>query len=411
MSLNREPWSETRPIVATVPLGVNPDLPFCIGAPDSLLETGHSIIRGSLTPHSSLIVERLTTVRRDRLNRPLDNEAQLIERIARAIPSSRGAGRRAGMRLGIGDDAAVVASGRDTEWVLSCDAFLEGVHFLAKSYPADSVGYKSLVRAASDLAAMGAMPRLFLLTLALPAGLTGKWLDEFLRGMGRAARLLGMRLAGGDTTKSAKISISITVLGEVAPGLAVTRSGARQGDILYVSGRLGRAQLGLELIKIGGREALPRILQSQPRLLQAHLYPKIRVELGAWLARHEIASAMMDISDGLSTDLTRLCKASGLGARLWAERIPCVKLPTARTGLPRKLRLDPLQMALHGGEDYELLFTVPRKQIKRLRSAPDFREITAIGEIERGKQIAVVGADGRSKRLDPGGWDPFRKKS
>jgi thiamine-monophosphate kinase len=407
MSLNREPWSETRPIVATMLPDVNPDLPFCIGAPDSLLETGHSILRDSLTPNSSLIIECLTTVPRDRL----DNEAQLIERIARAIPSSRGAGRRGEMRLGIGDDAAVVAPGRDTEWVLSCDAFLEGVHFLAKSYPADSVGYKSLVRAASDLAAMGAMPRLFLLTLALPARLTGKWLDEFLWGMGRAARLLGMRLAGGDTTKSAKVSISITVLGEVARGLAVTRSGARPGDILYVSGKLGRAQLGLELARIGGPGALARILRSQPRLLQAHLYPKIRVELGAWLARHEIASAMMDISDGLSTDLARLCQASGVGARLWAERIPCVKLPAARTAPLQKLRLDPLQMALHGGDDYELLFTVPPGQVKRLRSAPDFSEITAIGEIERGKEITLVGAGGRGKRLDPGGWDPFRKKS
>src|SRR5271156_4366417 len=103
---------------------------------------------------------------------------------------------------------------------------------------------------------------------------------------------------------------------------------------------------------------------------------------------------MMDLSDGFSTDLARLCRASRVGARLWAERIPCVKLPAARTGPLRKLRLDPLQMALHGGEDYELLFTVPRKQIKRLRSAPDFSEVTAIGEIERGKLITLVGANG-----------------
>jgi thiamine-monophosphate kinase len=339
----------------------------------------------------------------------MDREAQLIERIARAVPSRRGAGRGGGMRLGIGDDAAILTPGRNAEWVLSCDAFLEGVHFLAESYPPDSIGYKSLVRAASDLAAMGARPRLFLLTLALPARLTGKWLDEFLRGMGRAARLLGMRLAGGDTTKSATVSISITVLGEVARGQAVTRSGARPGDILYVSERLGRAQLGLKLAKIGGPRTRATLLRSQSRLLQPHLYPKIRVELGAWLAQHEIASAMMDISDGLSTDLARLCAASGVGARLWAERIPCVKLPVARTSPLRKLRLDAMQMALHGGEDYELLFAVPRKRLNRLRSAPGFAQITAIGEIERGKRITLVGADGRSKRLDPGGWDPFRR--
>ncbi len=341
----------------------------------------------------------------------MDREAQLIERIARAVPSSRGAGRGGGMRVGIGDDAAILRPGRNTEWALSCDAFLQGVHFLVRSYPPDSVGYKSLVRAASDLAAMGATPRLFLLTLALPERLTGKWLDEFLRGMGRAARLLGMRLAGGDTTKSTSVAISITVVGEVAQGLALTRSGARPGDILYVSGKLGRAQLGFELAKAARPGTLAKFFPRQSRLLQPHLYPKIRVELGAWLARHEIASAMMDISDGLSTDLARLCQASGVGARLWDQSIPRVKVPAARTGLLRKLSLNPSEMALHGGEDYELLFTVPRKQLELLRSAPDFREITAIGEIERSNRITLVGADGCAKRLDPGGWDPFRRKS
>jgi len=340
----------------------------------------------------------------------LDREAQLIERIARAVPSNKGAIHAGGVRLGIGDDAAILASGRNTEWVLSCDAFLEGVHFLAESHPPDSVGYKSLVRATSDLAAMGAKPRLFLLTLALPARLTGKWLDEFLRGMRRAARLLGMWLVGGDTTKSATVSISITVLGEVTRGLAVRRSGAQPGDILFVSGRLGRAQLGLELTKSSGRGTISRLARSQSRLLQPHLYPNIRVELGAWLARHKIASAMMDISDGLSTDLARLCQASRVGARLRAERIPCVKLPIARTGPLRKLQLDPMQMALHGGEDYELLFTVPPGKVKRLRGAPDVREITAIGEIEHGKGVTLISADGRSRALNSGGWDPFRRK-
>jgi thiamine-monophosphate kinase len=115
---------------------------------------------------------------------------------------------------------------------------------------------------------------------------------------------------------------------------------------------------------------------------------------------------MMDISDGLSTDLARLCAASGVGARLWAEQIPQVEIPVRF----RKLRLDSLQMALNGGDDYELLFTVSPGYAKRLRAAPEFREITAIGEIESGKQIIIVGADGHAKRLQPGGWDPFREK-
>lgn len=335
----------------------------------------------------------------------MDSEAKLIERIAKAIPG--GAGPGGVLRLGIGDDAAILAPRVGTKWVLSCDAFIEGVHFLTDRHPPDSVGYKSLTRAASDLAAMGATPRLFLLTLALPAARTGKWLDEFLRGMGRAARQLGMRLAGGDTTKSAAISISVTVLGEAPRGRAIRRSGARPGDILYVSGTLGRAQLGLELLKsanFGGRK---RFFRNQSRLLQPHLYPRIRIELGRWLARNQLASAMMDISDGLSTNLARLCQASRVGARLWAGRIPCVKIPAARTLLLRKPRLDPLRMALDGGEDYELLFTVRHRNVRRLRSAPGFADLTAIGEIERGKRITLVGADGLASRLDPGGWDPF----
>jgi thiamine-monophosphate kinase len=338
----------------------------------------------------------------------MDSEDQLINRIANAIPSRIGTvPERSGetnLRLGIGDDSAVIAPSVKTDWVLSCDAFLEGVHFWANRHPADSVGYKSLVRATSDLAAMGAAPRLFLLTLALPASRTAAWLDEFLKGMGRAAQQLGMRLAGGDTTKFPAVSISITVLGEVPRGLAVTRSGARPGDLIYVSGKLGRAQLGLELLRKGfGRKRRDR------RLLQPHLYPAIRIELGAWLAQKRVASAMMDLSDGLSTDLPRLCRSSGVGARVVAGNMPCVEIPVETRRLLTKGNLDPLQMALHGGEDYELLFTVPPKKVKRLREAPGFFELTAIGEITAKRDLVIVSTDGRQQRLQSLGWDPFRK--
>jgi thiamine-monophosphate kinase len=341
----------------------------------------------------------------------MGQEDQLIERIARTIPSTKGGA----LRLGIGDDAAVISSRKGSEWVLSCDAFLEGVHFLAERHPADSVGFKALARATSDLAAMGAQPRIFLLTLALPIARTGKWLDEFLGGMGRAARQLGMRIAGGDLTSSSKVSISITVLGEVATGLAVKRFRARPGDLLFVSGRLGGAKLGLELIKSGALTTASLKQKTHRKLLQPHLYPQIRTGLGAWLATRRIASAMIDISDGLSTDLGRLCAASGVGARVWAERIPCVQIPAGRMGrsvskLLARLKSNPLQMALDGGDDYELLFTVPRQHVRRLRRAPGFSEIASIGEIERGREITLVDKDGRAKRLRPGGWDPFKRK-
>jgi len=223
-----------------------------------------------------------------------------------------------------------------------------------------------------------------------------------------------MCLVGGDTTKSRTVFISITVIGEISPGRAVPRSGARPGDIIYVSGVLGRAQLGLLMVKNEPDLALKKGLRGRSSPIQAHLYPQIRVALGAWLARRRIASAMMDISDGLSTDLTRLCAASQVGARVWSGKIPTVEIPTRRSGKLikslNKLRIDPLQLALNGGEDYELLFTVPPKNEKRLRRAPEFADLTPIGKVERGRKIVLVGEDGKTKPLVSGGWDPFRGK-
>jgi len=332
----------------------------------------------------------------------LGQEDTLIERIADAIPSVRGPGTRGDeVRLGIGDDAALLAPRPGRHWVVTCDQFLDGVHFRAETYPPDSVGYKSLVRAASDLAAMGAQPHSFLLALALPGARTGAWLDGFLRGMARAARELGVRVIGGDTTRSDRVSINLTVIGEVAEGLAVTRSGARPGDVICVSGRLGRAALGLALMESGVRSS-----RSLAPLLQPHLYPRIRIRLGAWVAQRRIASAMMDLSDGLSTDLARLCKASGVGARLDASRIPAVKISEAAARALGRRHLDPLSWALDGGEDYELLFTVPRQNLKTLQSAPRFAAITAIGEIAREKGITLE-INARVKPLKSAGWDPF----
>lgn len=341
----------------------------------------------------------------------MDSEDKLVERIVHALSEFRSSsankiGRdRARLELAIGDDATVIRSGPRKDWVLSCDAFLEGVHFLPNRHPPDSVGYKALARATSDLAAMGAAPRFFLLTLALPAGRTGAWLDAFLKGMNWASRTLGIRLVGGDTTKFASVIAGITVIGEIARGEAVTRSGAHPEDTIFVSGELGGAQLGLELV----RKGLAR-RKNLRAWLQPHLYPRIRIQLGAWLAQNRVASAMMDLSDGLSTDLPRLCAASGVGARLRSYDIPrldIAKLPLDRLG---KRKLDPLAMALHGGDDYELLFTVPARKLKRLRKAPEFSALTSIGTITADKSILIESADGVSRPLQSLGWDPFRKK-
>jgi thiamine-monophosphate kinase len=328
-------------------------------------------------------------------------EDKLVKKIAHSIPSVLKQRNHHGLLLGIGDDSAILSRDGRTDWVASCDAFLEGVHFLPKVHPPDSVGYKSLVRATSDLAAMGATPRYFLMTLAtVPRN--GTWLDGFLSGMARAARSLGMRLIGGDTTRSRAISISITVLGEVPRGRAITRSGARPGHLIYVTGRLGGAQLGLELI----RSQATRI-PATDKLLRPHLYPGIRLHLSQWLAKNRIASAMMDISDGLSTDLPRLCAASHVGTLVETSRVPRIQIPPS---LVRKLRgkLNPLDMALHGGDDYELLLTVPPHRVNTLRRAPEFSALTQIGRITSGRKILLVAEDGSTSPLKSRGWDPFR---
>jgi thiamine-monophosphate kinase len=324
------------------------------------------------------------------------SEDKLIERVRRRFAST---GK--GLRVGIGDDAAVLRPKRGAEWVITTDAFLENVHFLRKAHPAEAVGYKALARATSDIAAMGARTRCFFLTVGLPEALTGKWLDSFLDGMARAAGRFDLALAGGDTTQYPLFVASLTVLGEVDQGKAVLRSGAKPGDLLFVSGALGEAELGLRLTRSD--------LHEQKRwagLARKHFYPEPRLELGEWLGAGRIASSMIDISDGLSTDLGHICEASGVGAVVWAAKVPVVQIPSDLRGM----RLDALELALNGGEDYELLFTVPKKLAGRLPRTLKGSPMTMIGEITRLREVLVRGANGQTKPLRPGGWDPFREK-
>jgi thiamine-monophosphate kinase len=345
----------------------------------------------------------------------MNRESYLVERIARAL-QSKNVARRApgslstrsfglGITLDLGDDAAAFHLPASSDCVVSCDAFVEGIHFLTKTHPADSVGYKSLARATSDLAAMGTSPRYFLLTLALPAANTGPWLDEFLAGMARASRDFRIRCIGGDTTRNSQISIAITVIGESPRGRAIPRRGARPGDLIYVSGTLGRASLGLTLTLAGhSRRASVRALVAP------HLHPQARVALGAWLAQHKIPTAMIDLSDGLSTDLARICTASRVGAIVDLAKLPRLDIPDSAVRLLRgkKPKLDPLAFALHGGDDYELLFTVPPRLAAKLRRAPGHKTLRQIGEITRTRKILTRDSEGHLAALAPRGWDSFR---
>jgi thiamine-monophosphate kinase len=323
-------------------------------------------------------------------------EDQLIERVRRRFPSEGD-----GLRVGIGDDAAVLRPRVGTEWVVTTDAFLENVHFLRKIHPPKAVGYKALARATSDIAAMGARARYFLLTVGLPEACAGAWLEDFLDGMALAARRFGLILAGGDTTKYPLFVASLTVMGEIDSGRAILRCGARPGDMLCVSGRLGEAELGWRLI----HGKMPK-QKRWTRLLRKHFYPEPRLELGEWLAAHRCATSMIDTSDGLSTDLGNICKASGVGALVWAPKIPVVRIPPEL----RRLGLDPLNLALNGGEDYELLFTVAKKFSSRLPRKIQGVPVTVIGEITREKKVILLGPDGRSTPFQAKGWDPFRMR-
>ncbi len=329
------------------------------------------------------------------------NEDSILRKIAGSSRSTETPAFRQSVSLGIGDDAALFRPRRGFETILTCDWFLEGTHFLRDKHPPDVVGWKCLARAISDIAAMGGTPRCFLLSLALPETHTGRWLDLFLGGLRRASRKFQCALAGGDTTCRNEILINVTVIGEVRTGLAVRRSGAREGDSIYVSGTLGEAELGLQLL----RWAKGFASKNNP-LLKKHLYPEPRLELGRWLAEEKIATAMMDLSDGLSSDLARLCAASGVGALLERGKIPQVRIPVAAL----RHGNDPRQLALHGGDDYELLFTVPPRKVKFLPKSFHGMALTAIGKITRSRKVLVLDEHGDATRLVPGGWDPFRKK-
>jgi len=331
--------------------------------------------------------------------KPKPRESVILNRIREGSRSASGKTRNASLRLAIGDDAALWQPRAGYETILTCDWFLEGSHFLADRHPPESVGWKCLARAVSDIAAMGGEPRCFLLSLALPPAKTGYWLRKFLKGLRIASRKLRCPIAGGDTTRRTDILINITIVGECRRGRAILRSGARPGDAIFVTGSLGEAQRGLQLLQKGRKS-----LDLHDSRLHKHFYPEPRLAVGAWLARRQFATAMIDLSDGLSSDLPRLCRASGTGARVEEAKLPHVAI---RDGT-FQIESSATQLALHGGDDYELLFTVAKRNIRRIPARIGNIPITRIGEITWGKRILLVCEDDSVEELKNYGWDPFR---
>jgi thiamine-monophosphate kinase len=313
-------------------------------------------------------------------------EFELIERFF-SRSSSRG-----DVLLGVGDDAALLAPPPGQAIVAATDTLVEGRHFLPGT-PAESVGHQALAVNLSDLAAMGADPAWALLSIALPAA-DEAWLEGFATGFHALAERHHVALVGGDTVRGPLV-VTVAVLGFVAPAAALRRAGARAGDLLYVSGTPGVAAAGLELLQAGSAD-----FASSDARVRRFLCAQPRLELGR--ALRGLASAAMDVSDGLLGDLGKLCRASGVGARLELDSLPVAALIGSYD------RTECERLVLRGGDDYELLFTVAPSQAVAAEAAAAAAgcAIHRIGTIVTGDAIACVRA-GQLEATGSSGYDHF----
>jgi thiamine-monophosphate kinase len=305
--------------------------------------------------------------------------------------------RVAGLTLGIGDDAALVATPPGRELILTTDLSIEGVHFRTGLHPPQAVGHRALARSLSDIAAMGGMPRYALISLAISAHSRQAWLGGFFDGLLALARRFDVAVIGGDTAVvDGPYAVDVMVTGEVPRGQALRRSGAQPGDRIFVSGRLGMAALGLRLLPSRARIRKPVGVAA----LRAHLFPQPQCALGQFLSKHHLATAMMDLSDGLSIDLRRLCDASSVGACLFPDRLPSPPIPDPE---------DALELALHGGEDYQLLFTVSPAKRSRIPRRFGRIPLQCIGEICASRGVYLIPPNGERVPLENRGYDHFAR--
>ncbi|MEX2203763.1 MAG: thiamine-phosphate kinase [Actinomycetota bacterium] len=329
------------------------------------------------------------------------SEDELIAAISRLL-----SGSQPGVVVGVGDDAAVLEPGRGQQ-ILTTDLLIEGVHFERASISPRDLGAKAVTVNVSDVAAMGGSPRAAVAGISLTPDVEAAWVMELYGGMRDACAEYALSLVGGDTNRADLVVVSLTVIGEVSPGRAVTRSGARIGDAIVVTGALGAAAGGLALSH--AQPATMSAALSSPwgrALLDALARPVARVGEGQTLAQSG-AHAMMDLSDGLAKDLSRLCLASGVGARIDLAAVPVAE--PLRAGAA-SLGVDALELALGGGEDYELVATLDPSDAEAARRALDERygvTLTTVGTIIEGESLVAVGDDGRETPLGSRGWDHF----
>ena len=311
---------------------------------------------------------------------------------------------------GIGDDAAVLRNTAGKETVITADLLVEDIDFRRTTTPPYLLGHKALAVSLSDIAAMGARPLWSMISIGVPEDVwQTDFVDRLYDGLLDLANRYGVQLIGGDTSRTNdRVVIDSIVSGECAAGRAVLRSGARPGDQIFVTGSLGAAAAGLRLIERGAHLAEQNLAdedsQKLDHLLLRQLRPEPRVGWGMVLGEERLATAMIDLSDGLSSDLNRLCTASNAGAAIDSALLPIDDRVIELCG---RRALDPLQLALHGGEDFELLFTVKPGDAARLPKRVDGVEIKRIGEITDLANGVKVLEGTRIWELKPGGWVHF----
>lgn len=323
-------------------------------------------------------------------------EFGLIDRIRRWIPASDPA-----LFRGIGDDVAVIERLNEA-LLVTTDILIEGIHFDRSWIDPYRLGKKALNVNLSDIAAMGGTPKYFLISLGLPKNLSLSFVNSFYRGLKEGAKRFRVDLIGGDTSLSQKMVINICLLGEGKKENLLFRNGSKVGDDLFVTGTVGDAALGLKILQERGFQGGPK------GLIERHLSPYPRIDLGQAIAKRQWASAMIDVSDGLLIDTRHLLEESGVGARIWKEWVPLSRLYRKWIHSYSK---DPYRFALCGGEDYELLFTAPPEMRKRILSlGPSFKiPINRIGEIlPRKEGFHIVGKEGKQYSPSCLGYEHFR---
>jgi thiamine-monophosphate kinase len=338
----------------------------------------------------------------------MPTESEIISLIRRRVRTS------GDVLTGIGDDAAVIKGSADKDLLACCDLMVEGVHFQIDWTPPRLLGRKALAINLSDIAAMGGVSKFAMISVALPDRCSEEFIVEFFEGVFEMAEEQGVSIIGGDTSSSREwMFVDISLIGECGAGCAVTRAGAKPGDVIYVSGSLGGSALGLKLLGDGVRlSELGEADDDRRTALLKHLSPQPQTTLGRAIGEARLATAMIDISDGLSTDLWHILEESNCGAIIHADAIPISAsvrgLMSAAESTPRKpVACDTsLGLALSGGEEYELLFTAnPASsiQIDELKNSLGLA-ITAIGQIDEGEGLRLE-QEGRLSPLAPSGYE------